>query len=429
MNVSVFGLGYVGSVTAACLAKEGHTVIGVDINPLKVDPINKGQSPIVETGLAEIVAEAVGNGNLRATTDYRQAIGETDVSLLCVGTPSRLNGSIDLAYVRRVTEEIGEALREKEKKAGHTVVFRSTMLPGTTESVLIPLLESASDRSRQDLRVAVNPEFLREGQSIYDFYHPSRIVVGSQDTAAFEILRKLYSTIAAPLIETTIPTAEMIKYIDNSFHALKVCFTNEVSEVCQANGVDPFEAMRLFAMDRQLNISPAYLRPGFAFGGSCLPKDLRAILHKSRRDDLELPLLSSILPSNEKQIRRAVKTVLESGKKSVGVLGLSFKPGTDDLRESPIIDVIETLLGKGYTIRIHDPFVSLSRLHGANKVYLEQQLPHVSSLMSDDVDELLADSDVIVVASRHECFRQALGLVREDHVVVDLVGLDRPSLE
>jgi GDP-mannose 6-dehydrogenase len=254
-------------------------------------------------------------------------------------------------------------------------------------------------------------------------------VVGSQDTEAFEILRKLYSTIAAPLIETTIPTAEMIKYIDNSFHALKVCFTNEVSEVCQANGVDPFEAMRLFAMDRQLNISPAYLRPGFAFGGSCLPKDLRAILHKSRRDDLELPLLSSILPSNEKQIRRAVKTVLESGKKSVGVLGLSFKPGTDDLRESPIIDVIETLLGKGYTIRIHDPFVSLSRLHGANKVYLEQQLPHVSSLMSDDVDELLADSDVIVVASRHECFRQALGLVREDHVVVDLVGLDRPSLE
>ncbi|MGH7557857.1 MAG: nucleotide sugar dehydrogenase [Gemmatimonadota bacterium] len=428
MNVSVFGLGYVGSVTAACLAQEGHDVVGVDVNPLKVDPVNDGRSPILEKGLEEVVAEVVDASRLRATRDSRQAVLETGISLVCVGTPSRSNGSLDVSYVKRVAEEIGAALKVKDE--AHTVVFRSTMLPGTTEGVLIPLLKAASDRSVGDgLFVGVNPEFLREGESIEDFYHPSRIVAGSDDEEAFAALRELYATISAPFVETSIRAAEMIKYIDNSFHALKVCFANEISEVCRTSGVDPHEAMRIFALDRQLNISPAYFRPGFAFGGSCLPKDLRAILHKSGRDDLDLPLLSSILPSNEKQVQKAIRAVLEIGNPSVGVLGLSFKPGTDDLRESPIIEVIETLLGKGCELRIYDPYVSLGRLHGSNKAFLEEQLPHVSSLMSDDLAELVRESEVIVIASRQEPFRQVFDLIDEGHVIVDLVGIDAPGLE
>ena len=428
MRVSVFGLGYVGSVTAACLAGEGHTVIGVDVNPLKVDPLNKGVSPILEKGLDDLVQDVVERGKLTATSDSRQAVLESEVSLVCVGTPSRPNGDIDLTYVRRVAEEIGRILRSKAR--AHAVVFRSTMLPGTTETILIPLLQSASGRSSsQDLFVGVNPEFLREGESIYDFRHPSRIVIGSQDERTFRTVRQLYEGIEAPVVETGLRMAEMIKYIDNSFHALKVCYANEISEACLAAGVDPYQAMRLFALDRQLNISSAYLRPGFAFGGSCLPKDLRAILHKSRRDDLDLPLLAAILPSNTKQIRRAVEMILQTGKQSVGVLGLSFKPGTDDLRESPIIQVIETLLGKGYQLRIYDPSVSPARLHGSNKAFLEQQLPHLSSLMSDDLEELVRASDVIVVGSRQKEFLRALDMASENHVIVDLVGLEKPALE
>lgn len=427
MNVSVFGLGYVGSVTAACLAREGHAVVGVDVNPLKVDPVNQGRSPILETGLEEILAEDVAAGRLRATRDSAEAVRETEMSLVCVGTPSRPNGSIDASYVKKVADEIGQALADKRE--AHTVVFRSTMLPGTTEEVLIPLLEAASGRRVGDgLFVAVNPEFLREGESIQDFYHPSRIVAGSRDAAGFEKLRELYATISAPFVETSVRTAELIKYLDNSFHALKVSFANEMAEVCRASGVDAHEAMRIFALDRQLNISPAYLRPGFAFGGSCLPKDLRAILHKSKGDDLDLPLLSSILPSNAKQVRRAVRAILEIGKPSVGVLGLSFKPGTDDLRESPIIEVIETLLGKGCRLRIYDPFVSLGRLHGSNKAFLEEQLPHVSSLMSEDLEELVRTSEVIVIASRQEPFREVFDLVGDEHVIVDLVGIDAPGI-
>lgn len=428
MQVSVFGLGYVGSVTAACLAGEGHTVIGVDVNPLKVDPLNQGRSPVIEKGLDDLVRNVVQGGKLTATHDSRKAVLDSELSLVCVGTPSRPNGDIDLTYVKRVTEDIGRILRDKP--GTHTVVFRSTMLPGTTETVLIPLLESASGRScSRDLIVGVNPEFLREGESIHDFRHPSRIVIGAQDERAFLTVRKLYEGIDAPVVETGIRMAEMIKYIDNSFHALKVCFANEISEACVAAGVDPYQAMRLFALDRQLNISSAYLRPGFAFGGSCLPKDLRALLHKSKRHDLDLPLLSSILPSNTKQIRKAIEMILHTGKQSVGVLGLSFKPGTDDLRESPIIQVIETLLGKGYRLRIYDPSVSPERLHGSNRAFLEQQLPHLSSLMSGDLKELVQASDVIVVGSRQKEFLPVLDMASENHVIVDLVGIDRPSLE
>lgn len=428
MNVSVFGLGYVGSVTAACLASEGHDVIGVDVNSLKVDPLTKGKSPILEKGLDELVQDVVGRGKLVATHDASMAVMESEISLVCVGTPSLPNGDIDLTYVRRVVAEIGHALRGKDER--HTVIFRSTMLPGTTETILIPLLESASGRSpSRDLFVGVNPEFLREGESIHDFHHPSRIVIGSREEQTYHAVSQLYAGIEAPVVEASIRLAEMIKYIDNSFHALKVCFANEIAEACLAADVDPHQAMQLFVLDRQLNISPAYLRPGFAFGGSCLPKDLRAILHKSKRDDLELPLLSAILPSNRKQIQRAIEMIQSTGRQSIGVLGLSFKPGTDDLRESPIVHMIETLLGKGYQLRIFDPSVSLARLHGSNKAFLEQQLPHLSALMSEDLESLVRVSEVIVVGSRQSEFLSAIEMVSDNHSIIDLVGLKTLSVD
>jgi len=428
MKVSVFGLGYVGSVTAACLANENHSVLGVDVNPQKVAFVNEGKSPILEPGLDEILREAVEAGRLRATTDAGAAIRETECSLICVGTPSLSNGSLDLSQIHRVCQEIGSFLGEKSDP--HVVVVRSTVLPGSVEGVLIPALEESSRKSVSDgFSVAVNPEFLREGESVHDFYHPSRVVIGASDAEAASKVGELYDFLSVPVVKTSLRTAEMIKYIDNGFHALKVSFANEIAEVCRKNGVDPYEAMRVFALDRQLNISTAYLRPGFAFGGSCLPKDLRAVLYKAGRDDLDLPLLSSILPSNEEHIQRAVEAVLRSGKKRVGVLGLAFKPGTDDLRESPIIKVIETLVGKGYEVSIHDEFVSLGRLHGSNKAYLEQQLPHVSSLMRDSVEETVGSAEVVVIASRRPAYAAIPERVREDQLLLDLVGINEPGLE
>jgi len=428
MKVSVFGLGYVGSVTAACLANENHSVLGVDVNPQKVAFVNEGKSPILEPGLDEILREAVEAGRLRATTDAGEAIRETECSLICVGTPSRSNGSLDLSQIHRVCQEIGSFLGEKSDP--HVVVVRSTVLPGSVEGVLIPALEESSRKSVSDgFSVAVNPEFLREGESVHDFYHPSRVVIGASDPEAASKVGDLYDFLSVPVVKTSLRTAEMLKYIDNGSHALKVSFANEIAEVCQKNGVDPYEAMRVFALDRQLNISTAYLRPGFAFGGSCLPKDLRAVLYKAGRDDLDLPLLSSILPSNEEHIQRAVEAVLRSGKKRVGVLGLAFKPGTDDLRESPIIKVIETLVGKGYEVSIHDEFVSLGRLHGSNKAYLEQQLPHVSSLMRDSVEETVGSAEVVVIASRRPAYAAIPERVREDQLLLDLVGINEPGLE
>jgi GDP-mannose 6-dehydrogenase len=423
----VFGLGYVGSVTAACLAKAGHEVIGVDVNDEKVAMINRGASPVVEPGLGEVLAEVVAARRLRATASVEEAVAGTDLALLCVGTPSGAGGQPETTAVRRVGREIGHALRQRSEP--YAVVLRSTVLPGTTEGVLIPALCDGAGRPPGPwLRVAVNPEFMREGSALHDFAQPAFTLVGSEDGETAALLRSLYAGVAAPFILTRLRVAEMVKYVSNAFHALKVCFANEVATLCAALDVDAQEVMHSFAMDRKLNISTAYLRPGFAFGGSCLPKDLRALLYAARRGDLSLPLLSAILPSNELEIRRAVETVVETRKRRVGIVGLAFKPGTDDLRESPLVALVETLIGKGYDVRILDGSVSLARLAGANRRFIEEEIPHIASLMCGTVPALLAHAEVVVIGSASEEAARVLAAARPDQVVVDLTrGALSPS--
>ncbi len=422
MTLSVFGLGYVGCVSAACLAKEGHIVIGVDVNAGKVEMINTGTSPIVEAGLGELLSEVVQSNRLSATTDAASAVRDSDVSLVCVGTPSNQNGSLDLSYVVRVCEEIGAALKDKSER--HVIVMRSTMLPGTIENVVIPALEKSSGKhAGKDFGVCINPEFLREGSSLKDFYAPPFTLIGSDDEETASILRAIYTSIDAPLFVTPVKTAEMVKYVCNCFHALKVGFANEIGNICKTLGIDSHEVMDIFCQDTKLNLSPYYLKPGFAFGGSCLPKDLRAINYKARQMDVEAPILSAILPSNRQQVERAVEMVLATGKKRVGVLGFSFKAGTDDLRESPMVALIETLIGKGLQLRIYDRDVSLARLFGANKEYIERQIPHISQLMRASIEEVLDSSDVIVIGNKADEFKDLAGKRRHDHLIIDLVRI------
>ena len=426
MTLSVFGLGYVGCVSAACMAKEGHIVIGVDVNAGKVEMINTGTSPIVEAGLGELLSEVVQSNRLSATTDAASAVRDSDVSLVCVGTPSNQNGSLDLSYVVRVCEEIGAALKDKSER--HVIVMRSTMLPGTIENVVIPALEKSSGKhAGKDFGVCINPEFLREGSSLKDFYAPPFTLIGSDDEETASILRAIYTSIDAPLFVTPVKTAEMVKYVCNCFHAHKVGFANEIGNICKTLGIDSHEVMEIFCQDTKLNLSPYYLKPGFAFGGSCLPKDLRAINYKARQMDVEAPILSAILPSNRQQVERAVEMVLATGKKRVGVLGFSFKAGTDDLRESPMVALIETLIGKGLQLRIYDRDVSLARLFGANKEYIERQIPHISQLMRASIEEVLDSSDVIVIGNKADEFKNLAGKRRHDHLIIDLVRIFNAS--
>ena len=417
MRVSVFGLGYVGCVTAACLAKAGHAVVGVDVNAEKVAMINGATSPIVEPGLPELLREVVGTGRLRATTSSDQAVAESDVSLICVGTPSRANGRIDVDAVVRTGQSIGQAVRKRAEP--HPVVLRSTVLPGTAEQYLVPALLTGAG-GRAATRVAVNPEFMREGSSLNDFARPPLTLVGCGDPATASLLRLLYESVQAPFVHTSIRTAEMVKYAANAFHALKVCFANEVADVCAALGADGAEVMRVFAMDKKLNVSEAYLRPGFAFGGSCLPKDLRALLYAARAADVSVPMLASVLPSNEGQVRRGVDLVLASRRQRIGVVGLSFKAGTDDLRESPMVALVETLIGKGCDVRILDRNVSMARLVGANRRYIEDEIPHIASLMCPSAQALLAHAEVIVIGNACEDATEVLAAAEPDQLTVDL---------
>ncbi|HWS54620.1 MAG TPA: UDP-glucose/GDP-mannose dehydrogenase family protein [Pyrinomonadaceae bacterium] len=421
MRVAVFGLGYVGCVSAACLANDGHEVVGVDVNPLKVEIVNSGKSPIVEAGVGELIAEAVAAGRLRATTGAAEAVAGSEVSLVCVGTPGNPNGSPDLTYLRRVCRDIGAALGAGA--ARHTVVIRSTLLPGTIEETVVPALEVHSGgKAGRDFGVCMNPEFLREGSSVRDFYAPPFTLVGADDEETAAAARRLYAKINAPLHVVPVRVAEMVKYACNSFHALKVSFANEVGNVCKALGIDSHEVMRIFCQDTKLNLSPSYLKPGFAFGGSCLPKDLRAILHRAKELDVETPVLSAILPSNRRQVARAVEMVLRTGRKRVGVLGFSFKAGTDDLRESPMVELIETLIGKGLQLAVYDRDVSLARLFGANKEYIQREIPHISNLMRGSVGEVLEHAEVVVIGSEAEEFRAVESQLR-GQVVIDLVRL------
>ncbi len=422
MKLSVFGLGYVGCVSAACFAKEGHEVIGVDVSQTKIDIINAGKSPIVEAGISELTNEVVTAKRLRATTNAAEAVRDSEVSLVCVGTPSNTNGSLNLDYIKRVCQEIGAALEAKQER--HVVVIRSTMLPGTIESVVVPTLEVYSGKKAgQDFGVCINPEFLREGTSIKDFYAPPFTLIGANEEDVAVSVRRLYSKIDAPLYVVPVKAAEMVKYACNCFHALKVSFANEIGNIAAGMGIDSHQVMDVFCQDTKLNLSPYYLKPGFAFGGSCLPKDLRALSYKAKELDVDVPVLSAVLQSNRKQIERATEMVLRTGKKRIGVLGFSFKAGTDDLRESPMVTLIETLIGKGLQLAIYDRDVSLARLVGANKEYIEREIPHISQLMRDSVKDVLDHAEVLVIGNKAAEFKEIETQLRADQTVIDLVRL------
>jgi GDP-mannose 6-dehydrogenase len=416
MKISVFGLGYIGCVSAACLARSGHRVIGVDVNTAKVEAINAGSSPIVEPGLAELVAEMGHAGRLRATASSDEAIADSELALICVGTPSCRNGRLDTAALVRVCRTIGEDIARQERP--FTVVVRSTMLPGSTEKLVIPALRLAG--AGTNIKVAVNPEFLREGSALTDFSQPPFTLIGSEDAETIARLREVYAGVEAPFLSLPIKTAEMMKYAFNSFHALKVSFANEIGDACEALGADAQEVMRVFCLDRKLNISPAYLRPGFAFGGSCLPKDLRALSYAARTADVELPLIGSILPANKARIENAVEAILATGKRRIGIVGLSFKPNTDDLRESPMVAIVEALIGKGCDVRIRDRHVSMARLMGANRRYIEEEIPHIASLLCDKASDFVAHCDVLVVGNNGDDALEALAAAPPTLELMDL---------
>ena len=429
MKIAIFGLGYVGCVTSACLAREGHEVLGVDVQPLKVNALRDGTSPIIEPGLDELIADGVRNGRLDATTDAAHAIHFADLAILCVGTPSQENGSLDLTYLERVCSDIGAALADKD--AYTVIVIRSTLLPGHAQERLLPLLEQASHKKAgRNFGFCINPEFLREGTAIADFDQPPFTVIGEFDAQSGERVAALYANVDAPIYRLPIGAAEMVKYASNAFHAVKITFANEIGNLCQSYGIDSHEVMDVFVQDTKLNLSPSYLRPGFAFGGSCLGKDMRAMLYAARQSDLRLPVLESVLPSNQLQIEKVLGMLLKSQDRRVGIVGLSFKPDTDDLRESPAVELTERLIGKGFDVQIYDREVMLSRIHGSNRAFIDQMLPHVGSLLHDDLAATIAASQAVVVTKRISDAEYATltSALRPDHTLIDLVRLNGNQL-
>ncbi len=425
-SISIFGLGYVGSVSAACFASMGHRVMGVDVSRAKVEMLDSGRSPIIEARMNELVAAANKACHLHATVDPVAAVMASDISFVCVGTPSLRSGKLDLSHVEHVAREIGAAL--KKKNAKHTVVLRSTVLPGTTESLFIPALEEASQgRCGVDFNVCYNPEFMREGSAVADFMQPPCTILGARDPQHLAPVRDLYKEVPGRIFETTISTAEMAKYVSNAFHAVKVGFANEVGTMCKSLGVDTQAVTEIFTFDTKLNISPAYLSPGFAFGGSCLPKDLRALAHRAKELDLSLPLMESILRSNAEHVERALEAVLQTKKKKISVLGLSFKAGTDDLRESPQVQLIKRLLGEGCDVRVWDPDVSLGRLAGSNRQYIEEVIPHIGSLLSSDLEQVIREGEVVVIGTKSAARDQVAAALRPEQIVIDLVHLNRAN--
>lgn len=421
MRISIFGLGYVGAVCAGCLSARGHDVVGVDVSANKIDLINQGKSPIVEPGLEELLQQGLRTGRLRGTTDVADAVRKTDVSFICVGTPSKKNGDLDLGYIESVSREIGFALRDKPER--HTVVVRSTVLPGTAKNVVIPILEDCSGkRAGADFGVAVNPEFLRESTAINDYDYPPMTVIGESDKAAGDVLAAIYSELDAPIIRKPIEVAEMIKYTCNVWHATKVTFANEIGNIAKAVGVDGREVMDVICQDHKLNLSKYYMRPGFAFGGSCLPKDVRALTYRAGQLDVESPLLGSLMRSNSAQVQKAFDIISSHEKRKVALLGLSFKAGTDDLRESPLVELAEMLIGKGFDLSIYDRNVEYARVHGANKDYIESKIPHVSSLLNSDLSKVVEDADIIVLGNSDEQFAALAQGAPDGKQIVDLVG-------
>ena len=424
MKISVFGLGYVGAVTLACLGRDGHDVIGVDIDERKLALIREGKSPIVERDILELIATVVETGRVDVTSYAEDAISRSEISFICVGTPSLPNGDQDLSAITRLSEQIGQALQKKE--GHHTVVIRSTVQPGTVEGLILPLIEEHSGRKDgANLSICFQPEFLREGTSIRDYDNPPMTVVGSENRRAIDHVEELFGHLPGKFISTDIKTAETLKYACNAFHAMKVTFANEIGRIGQALGSNPHEVMRLLCEDKQLNISPAYLKPGFAFGGSCLPKDLRALLYMAKEGDLDVPLLSSLLPSNRVHLDHALNIILARDVRRIAVIGLSFKSGTDDLRESPMVTLVEQMIGKGLQLRIFDPEVQVSRLLGANRKYIEDVIPHIGELLVESVEDAIEGADAIVVGLQGpEIAAKLLQLNSSGQLVVDLVGLN-----
>ena len=423
MKISIFGLGYVGAVSLACLGRDGHEVIGVDIDRTKLDLIMAGKTPVVEEGMVELMQQVAASGKVSVTTDAQRAVLDSDISLVCVGTPSAANGSQDQGAILRLAVEIGRAI--SAKSVPHVIVFRSTLVPGTVEDVLRPIVEEHSGKKEgKDFFLCFQPEFLREGSSIRDYDKPPFTIVGANDAYPVERLQELFGKLPCKFIQTTVRSAEMMKYCCNNFHALKITFANETARLCEALGVDPFEVMDLVCQDTQLNISKAYLKPGFAFGGSCLPKDLRATTYLAKTHDVEIPMLSAILPSNRNHLDRAFQKILETGKRKIGFIGLSFKTGTDDLRESPMVTLAEQLIGKGMQLSIYDPEVHLARLLGANRSFIEKHLPHIGQMLIPDIAQVIDQSEVLVVGLAGTEISDVLAArTRIGQVVVDLVHL------
>jgi GDP-mannose 6-dehydrogenase len=432
MKISVFGLGYVGAVSCGCLPELGHEVIGVDTNPLKVQMINDGQSPVVEEGINELISAAVTAGKLRATLDMEFAVLNSDISLISVATPSKSNYSPDLSAVDAVIASIGKVLRGKQ--GHHTIVLRSTVQPGTTEDRILPLLlENSGRRIGDDLSLVFNPEFLREGSSVKDFHQPPQTVVGSVDEKGYEVMEEMYRGVPGAFVRTSCRNAESVKYLCNVFHALKIVFANEAGSVLKACGLDGREVMKIFCQDTQLNISSVYLRPGFAFGGSCLPKEVKGFLTLARDLDVPIPALAGLLDSNDAHIKRAYRMIARDGRRKVALFGLAFKPGTDDMRDSPLVVLAEQLLGKGFELSIFDSFVKLSRLLGKNKEFVEREIPHLDRLLCDTPEAALQGAEIIVVGHADAATRQAIAGLSTGRRIVDLSGYsdlkDAPGAE
>jgi len=423
MKISIFGLGYVGAVSLACLARDGHEVIGVDIDPAKLALIADGKTPVIEEGMVDLMAAVVKSGRVTVTDDVSRAVLQSDVSLICVGTPSAPNGSQDQSAIIKIAHELGLAMRRKH--VNHVFVFRSTLVPGTVEDTLMPILERESGkREGMDFNVCFQPEFLREGSSIKDYDKPPYTVVGARSENGAARLRELFGHLPCEFLTTSIRAAETVKYCCNNFHALKITFANETARLCEALGVDPFQVMELVCKDRSLNISPAYLKPGFAFGGSCLPKDLRATTYLAKTHDVEMPMIASVLQSNRVHLDHAITKVLASGRRRVGMIGLSFKTGTDDLRESPLVSMAEQFIGKGLSLLVYDPEVHLSRLLGANRRFIESQIPHIGSLLRPDIGSVISESDILVIGSiAPEVLAAVAEHARSDQLVIDLVKI------
>lgn len=430
MKISIFGMGYVGAVSAGCLVRDGFEVTGCDIDQGKLDLMKSGTTPIIEEGMEDLIADAAKSGRLSVTTVAAEAVHNTDISLICVGTPSMKGGGQDLTAVRRLSEQLGAALKTKD--GYHAFVVRSTVLPGTVRNVVTPIIEEHSGKkSGEGFGVCFQPEFLREGASIKDYDNPPFTVVGTEDPKPAEMLREIFGRLPCEFVITGLEAAEMLKMCCNTFHALKITFANEVGRVSQALDVDSQEVMRLICMDKQLNISPAYLRPGFAFGGSCLPKDVRALNNLAKRNDVQIPMLAGLMPSNRIHVEHAIDMVLQSKKRKVGMIGLSFKSGTDDLRESPLVTIAEAFIGKGLDLAIYDPEVSIARLVGANKRYIEESIPHISNLMQTSAPDVIENAEVLIIGlGDKDLLETVRTLARPDQIILDLVNMpDRESLQ